>query len=143
MGIKQLSVFIENHAGTVGRLTNVLDTVGIQIRGFSLADTVDYGIARIVVDKPQAAQEALEQAGFLVRLSDVLCIELPDTPGALGHVFTAVAKAGVDVQYAYSLVSTYVVLKVDDVRLAEGQLEGQPLRFVGQEELALPVVRGW
>ncbi|MDR3053557.1 MAG: hypothetical protein LBU48_06830 [Coriobacteriales bacterium] len=135
MSVRQLSIFVENSTGKVSRITDVLDQAQVSIRGFSLADTIDYGIAHIVVDKPEQAREALEQAGFLVQVHDILCIELPDEPGALGLVFRAVGAAGINVQYSYSLVATYVVLKVDDVELAEAQLAAQPLRRIDQSEL--------
>jgi len=142
MSIKQISVFLENQAGHVGRVTHVLERNGISIRGFQLADTADYGIARLVVDLPEAAEAALSGAGFLVRSSELLCIELPDTPGALGTVLTSVGAADINIEYAYSLVSTYVAFKVADIAVAEQQLVGQPIRLVSQEEIARVVGGG-
>ena len=139
MGISQISVFIENRTGRISRLTNILEKADVSIRGFSLADTTDFGIARFVVDKPDQAQTALSAAGFLVKSAELLCIELPDRPGALDHVFSVVAEAGIDVEYAYSLVSTYVALKVSDIRYAEDILSKQPVRLVEQSELARPI----
>jgi hypothetical protein len=136
MSVRQLSVFIENRAGRVSHITEVLESAGISIRGFSLADTGDFGIARLVVDEPNSAQRALERAGFLVRVGDVLCIALPDRPGELNHIFCTVASIGIDVEYAYSLVSTYVVLKVDDVLAAEKLLTAESVYLVDQEELS-------
>ncbi|MDR2197631.1 MAG: ACT domain-containing protein [Coriobacteriales bacterium] len=142
MAIKQLSVFVENRAGRLARVTAILEEAGISIRGFSLADTVDFGIARLVVDRPSAAAEALMQANLLVRATDLLCIELPDTPGALDVVFTAVGEADINVEYAYSLVSTYVVLKVADIEAAEELLASKPLRLASQDDLARPLAGG-
>ena len=135
MGVLQISVFVENKTGRVNRLTEILEREDISIRGFSLADTTDFGIARFVVDKPQQAQEALGKAGFLVKATELLCMELPDKPGALDHVFSVVAQADINVEYAYSLVSTYVALKVSDIRRAEEILAEQPVRLVEQSEL--------
>lgn len=142
MSVKQLSIFVENRAGRISEITEILDQAGVSIRGFSIADTVDYGIVRIVTDKPQAGHDALAAAGFLLQTNDVICIELPDIPGELARVFKAVSEAGVDVSYSYSLVSTYVVLRVDDIEAAERQLASQPVRLIDQDELAVISLKG-
>jgi hypothetical protein len=142
MSVTQISVFVENSPGRVNRLTDVLEQAEVSIRGFALADTADFGIARFIVDKPLEAEAALREAGVLLKTGELLCIELPDTPGALDHVFTAVAAADINVEYAYSLVSTYVVLKVNDIERAETLLRDQPLRFIEQSELGSPLQGG-
>jgi len=68
--VKQLSVFIENKSGRVSEVTSVLGDAGVNIRGFSVSDTVDYGILRLVVDDPEAAAQALRSSGFTVREDD-------------------------------------------------------------------------
>jgi hypothetical protein len=139
MSVTQISVFVENSPGRVNRLTEILEQAEVSIRGFALADTADFGIARFVVDKPEQAEAALRGAGVLTKATALLCIELPDTPGSLYHVFSAVGAADINVEYAYSLVSTYVVLKVDDIERAETLLAGQPIRFIEQSELESPL----
>jgi hypothetical protein len=139
MGVTQISVFVENQPGRVSRLTDVLEKADVSIRGFSLADTADFGIARFVVDRPNEALKALEAAGALIKTTELLCIELPDRPGALDHVFAAVADADINVEYAYSLVSTYVALKVNDLGRAENLLAGQPIRLIEQGDLQMPL----
>lgn len=136
MKVRQLSVFVENKAGRVSEVTEVLGKADVNIRGFSVADTADYGILRLVVDKPDQAEEALRRAGFTVKETDVICVYLQDTPGSLAGVLKAVAGAGVNVEYLYSLVSTYVVLNVSDADRALDLLEGTPVRLVSQEEIA-------
>ena len=79
--VRQLSVFIANEAGRVSEVTGLLGDNGINIRGFSVSDTVDYGILRLVVDKPDEALGVLKGAGFTVREDSVICIDLPDRPG--------------------------------------------------------------
>jgi hypothetical protein len=139
MSVRQISVFVENAPGRVTRLTDVIERAGVSIRGFQLADTVDFGIARFVVDKPEEAEVALRGAGVLTKSAALLCIELPDTPGALDQVFSAVAAADINIEYGYSLVSTYVVFKVDDIERAEALLAGQAIRFIDQSELEMPL----
>ena len=135
MKVKQLSVFIENKAGRVSEVTGILGTHDVNIRGFSVADTADYGILRLIVDKPEEAVAALKAEGFTVRETDVICVYLDDVPGSLARVLSMVAGAGVNVEYLYSLVSTYVVLNVSDADAAIRQLEGTPVRLVSQEEM--------
>lgn len=136
MNVKQLSVFIENKAGRVSEVTEVLGAAGVNIRGFSVSDTAGFGIVRLVVDDPQHGQEVLENAGFTVKASDVLVLQLPDVPGALASALKAVSDAGVNIEYVYSLVSTYVVVNVADIQGAMQLLEGAPVTIVGQEDIA-------
>lgn len=134
--VSQLSVFIENKAGRVSEVTGLLGEAGVSIRGFSVSDTADYGILRLVVDRPTEAALALRQAGFTVREDGVVCIDLPDQPGGLAGVLRIVADAGVNIEYVYSLVATYVVLDVADVDRALDLLAVRPVRLVAQEEIS-------
>lgn len=137
MSVTQISVSIRNDAGRVSEVTDVLGNAGVNIRGFSVSDTVDHGTVRLVVDKPAAAQEALSGAGFSVEEAPVVCISLPDHPGGLAGVLKVVSDAGVAIEYVYSLLSTYVVINVADVDRATSQLSGTPLTLVTQESIAL------
>ena len=108
----------------------------MNIRGFSVSDTIDYGILRLVVDKPDDALAVLKKAGFTVRENPVICIDLPDEPGGLARVLKIVADAGVNIEYVYSLVATYVVINVADVGRALHLLADRPVRLVSQEDIA-------
>lgn len=134
--VKQLSVFIENKSGRVSEVTEVLGKANVNIRGFSVSDTADYGILRLIVDQPDTAAAALRAVGFTVREDDVLCIDLPDVPGGLASVLKIVASAGVNIEYVYSLIATYVVVNVADVERAAQLLADKPVRLVGQDEIA-------
>jgi hypothetical protein len=134
--VKQLSVFIANESGRVSEVTGDLGEAGINIRGFSVSDTTDYGILRLVVDKPEEAAAILREAGFTVREDDVVCIDLPDQPGGLAGVLRIVADAGVNIQYVYSLIGTFVVINVADVDRALDLLRDRPVRLASQEEVA-------
>lgn len=136
MKVRQLSVFVANEAGRVSQVTDLLGQAGINIRGFSVSDTAEFGILRLVVDKPDEALRVLREGGFTVKESDVICINLPDQPGGLASVLKVVADAGVNIEYVYSLIATYVVLNVSDVDRALHLLEGQPVRLVSQEEIS-------
>lgn len=136
MNVKQLSVFIENKAGRVSEVTDVLGKAGVNIRGFSVSDTADYGIVRLVVNDPDKGKAALTDAGFTVKESEVVCINLPDQPGGLAAVLKHVSEAGVNIEYVYSLISTYVVINVADIDRAISLLKDAPVELVSQEEIA-------
>lgn len=136
MKVKQLAVFIENKPGRVSEIADILGRVGINIRGFSVSDTADYGIIRLIVDEPDKARATLKDAGFTVREDEVICVELPDRPGALGSVLHAVSDAGVNIEYVYSLVGTAIVLNVSDADRALHLLEGSPVKLMSQEDIA-------
>jgi hypothetical protein len=134
--VRQLSVFIANEAGRVSEVTRVLGDGGVNIRGFSVSDTADFGILRLVVDDPDRAHVLLKEAGFTVKETEVICIDLPDRPGGLASVLKIVSDAGVSIEYVYSLVATYVALNVANADKALALLEGKPVRIVSQEEIA-------
>ncbi len=85
MNVKQLSVFIENKAGRVSEVTDVLGLGGSQHPGFSVSDTADYGIVRLIVDDPDKGHEVLTAAGFTVKESDVICVRSARPPRRAGR----------------------------------------------------------
>ena len=135
--VKQLSVFVENKAGRVSEVTDVLGSGDVNIRGFSVSDTAEYGIVRLVVDDPDRGAELLRGAGFTVKESDVIVIRLADVPGALAAALKAVSDSGVNIEYVYSLVATYVVINVADIDRAVSLLEGAPVDLVSLDDIAV------
>jgi len=101
---QQLSVFLENAPGRLNMLANVLGEKGINMHALFLADSNDFGVARIICDRTEDAAAALRDAGFSVTTTDVVAVEIPDTPGALGKLFEAIADAGIDISYTYCFV---------------------------------------
>ncbi len=101
-----------------------------------MSDTADYGIVRLVVNDPDKGKAALTDAGFTVKESEVVCINLPDQPGGLAAVLKHVSEAGVNIEYVYSLISTYVVINVADIDRAISLLKDAPVELVSQEEIA-------
>jgi len=134
--VRQLSVFIANESGRVSEVTRMLGEGGVNIRGFSVSDTADYGILRLVVDQPDEAHDLLRGTGFTVKETEVICIDLPDQPGGLAGILKIVSDAGVNIEYVYSLIGTYVVLNVADADRALSLLKDKPVRLVSQEEIA-------
>ena len=119
MTIEQLSVFVENKPGKLVEALEILAQAGIDLRALSLADTSDFGILRIIVDKPAEALDSLQDAGFLVKSSNVIPVSVGDKPGGLAAILRVLADKGIDVEYTYAFVShekdsAYVILRVDD-----------------------------
>jgi hypothetical protein len=102
MAIKQISVFLENNAGRLGEVTKVLAQAGINIRAISIADTADFGILRLIVNKRDDAVKALNDAGFTTRISNVVAVEIDDAPGSLAKVMELFQKSMVNIEYLYA-----------------------------------------
>ena len=99
--IDQLTVFLENKTGRLTALCKTLGDAGINMNALSVADTADYGVARIICSDPTKAVEVLSEAGFRATTTKVVAVEVPDTPGALAGVFAALEDRGINVQYSY------------------------------------------
>ena len=104
MKTNQISVFIENRSGRLAKITTALGNAGINIRAMSLADTSDFGILRLVVNNTEKAKATLVDHGFIVRISEVIAVAIPDTPGALGNLLSIMEHAGLNVEYMYAFV---------------------------------------
>jgi hypothetical protein len=102
MAIKQISVFLENNAGRLGEVTRILADAGINLRAISIADTADFGILRLIVNNHAQAVKTLSDSGFTTRLSDVVAVEIDDTPGSLARVMELFQKTKVNIEYLYA-----------------------------------------
>ena len=119
MEIKQISVFLENNAGRLAEVTRVLADAGINLRAISIADTADFGILRLIVDKHEEALKALKAGGFTTRLTDVAAVEIEDTPGSLARVMDLFRKTNVNIEYLYASLEgksgkAVVIFKLED-----------------------------
>lgn len=137
--IEQLSVFLENKPGHLAQMTRSLAEANINMRALMIADTADFGVARIICDQPRSAKERLEAEGYGVSLTNVIAVEIPDRPGGLAEVLEALGAASVNVEYAYAFVepgadAAVDILKVDDVRAAD-VLQESGMRVIGAEKL--------
>jgi len=125
MKMKQISVFAENEPGRLQALLKVLKSKQINIRALSVADQADFGIVRLIVSDPDKAMQSLREAGFTVKLTNVLAIEIPDQPGSLlDHVAEPLAKNGINLEYFYAFIEpaagkAMVVVKTSDQAKAE------------------------
>ena len=105
MYIKQLSVFMENREGRLGEVLSVLKKENININSLSLADSSDYGLLRLIVDKPEEAKDALKSAGLSAKLTDVIGVKISHKVGALEDILEVLCKAHVNIEYMYALAT--------------------------------------
>jgi hypothetical protein len=136
MAVSQISVFLESRPGHLKRILDAFEAAGISVRGYSVSDTGDYGIARFILDKPEDALEVLRAQGCAATRVDVLCLRLHDKPGELARVMGIIADAGINVLYSYSLISTFIAIHVDDIGAAEAALRHRPVELITQNEMA-------
>ena len=126
---KQISVFIENRKGRLGEVLDVLKGANVNIISCSLADTVEYGLLRIIADKPQEGANALLSAGFSAVLTEVFMVKLPHTPGALQTLLRLITIEEISVEYMYGLSveaeGASLVIKTSDVEKASVVFEKQ------------------
>lgn len=119
MLINQLSVFIENKKGKLCEITSVLKDACVDIRAISVFDSAEFGILRMVVDKPEKGAAALKEAGHVVKQSKVLAVDPSDKVGSLNDLFTLLSENDINIEYVYSFVmpnntgSPLIILKTD------------------------------
>ncbi len=104
MKVEQISIFIENKSGRLAEVTRVLGDAGVNIRALSLADTSDFGILRLIVDRTDLAKTTLKEQGFTVSKTEVIAVEMPDRPKGLFGILEMLDRAGVNVEYMYAFV---------------------------------------
>ena len=119
--VKQLSIFLENKPGVLGRLCQTFAKEKVNIEGLSISDTVDHAVVRLITSNVRKAREILEAAGVLVVETDVIVLTLADKPGMLAQVAGKLAKAKINIEYAYGTTEAtggQLVLRVSDAKKA-------------------------
>ena len=142
MHIHQISVFLENRAGQLAEITKLLAQEHVDIRAISIAETADYGLARMIVDDSYKASSILLQHGDILSMTPVWAVEVPDSPGGLAEVLSVLADAHVDVEYMYSLFThregnAYMVMRVSDDPKFLSTLGERKIKLMTKEELGL------
>ena len=102
----QITVFLENNKGRLASMCRIIADANVNMTALSVADTADYGVARIMADKPKEAVDALLSAGYRAKLVDVSAVAIPNVPGSLATLFEAFDEAGINLEYAYCFAST-------------------------------------
>jgi hypothetical protein len=137
--LKQISIFLPNQPGVLAKFTKILMDKQINMRAITVAETADYGILRIVVDKTDKAVEILKKENYLLSLTDVIAVNIPDKPGALHDIAEFLGNNNVNIEYIYS--STFlkgeaiVVLRVDDNEKAMKTFKDKGVKLVESKDL--------
>ena len=140
MKITQLSVFAENKPGQLIAPCRLLAEAGVNIRALSLADTQKFGILRMIVSDADKARQALEGAGFLVKITEVVAIEVADRPGGMAEILAVLEQSAVNIEYMYAFPfghgeNAIVIFRFDDPDAAIACLQKAGVSLVAKHEL--------
>ena len=121
MVTRQLSIFLENKTGRINEVARILGDNGINMQAFSMAETADFGLLRLILPDVDKAVEVLRAASFAVMVTDVLCLNCTNTPGSLSAVLEKLASNNVFIEYMYAFSdgeSANVIIRPDDIQTA-------------------------
>ncbi|HBV96113.1 MAG: amino acid-binding protein [Peptococcaceae bacterium BICA1-7] len=140
MKIKQISVFLENKSGRLARVTRVLAENKINIRALSIADTTDFGILRLIVNDPDTAHGILKENGFSVNVTDVIAVEITDSPGGLADPLAYLKEASINIEYLYAFLTrasqaALVVFRVEQIDEAIRVLQEKGIKILGGKDV--------
>lgn len=140
MYVKQISVFIENTPGKLADFTKLLGDNQIDLVSLSIADTTNFGILRGIVADYERAYELVKDAGYTVKLTDVLAVAVEDKPGGLAHVLRLLSDNDIVLEYMYSFVRSagdhaLIIFRVDDLEKADSVLAQNGVKLLSQEEV--------
>ena len=126
MTIKQLSIFLENKTGRINDLTKILGKHGINMHAFSMAETTDFGILRLIVSDVERAVEVLRDENFAVMLTDVVCISCSNVAGSLSEILDNLAQNDIFIEYMYAFAEgdkANVVIHPNDLEKCVAELK--------------------
>ena len=140
MKVEQISVFLENKSGRLAEVTGILAREGVNIRTLSLADTADFGILRLIVNRTEVADRALKSAGFTVAKTEVIALEVPDVPGGLAGILSILDASKINVEYMYAFArqsagKAIVIFRFDELDKAIQVLLGAGVRVLKGEDV--------
>lgn len=140
MGIKQVSVFVENKKGSLHEITDLLAKANVDLRSMCIADTSDYGIVRIIADDSDKARKVLTDAGHTANIREVTAFAVPDEPGGLAKALNLLESNGVNIEYLYALVTTatdkaYTVMRTDDTDKSEKVLVDNGIELLDEAHI--------
>ncbi len=138
--IKQISVFIENRPGRLLEVVEVLGKNNINLKALSLADSSDFGIARLVVNGTDNAVDVLKKNGFTVSVTNILASLIDDKPGTLANILTVLAQNEINIEYMYGFASpiegkAVMVFKLSDLDRAQKLFNEKGIELLSQEEI--------
>jgi hypothetical protein len=138
--IKQISLFVENRPGRMAKVSKTLSDAGVNIRAMTIAEAGDFGVIRMVVDNPDKGYKVLHDSGFTVSETDVLAVEMKDTPGGLYEIVDTLGANKINVDYAYAFVTAkaeraMLILRVDDLPKAKQSLSAKGVKIATKDEI--------
>jgi len=139
MGVEQVSVFVENRPARLSKVTTILGEAGLNIRALSIAELGEFGVIRLIVDRPYEAKSVLTNSGLSVGMNTVLAIKMGDQPGSLARIAELLGKERINIDYAYAFLKGEVavlIARVDDHRRAEEVLSRAGTPTLELEELS-------
>lgn len=139
---QQISVFAENKPGKIERISGILGSNDINMRAITISDSGDYGIIKILVDRPVDGCNVLKAEGIAATLKDIVAIRIDDRPGGLQKASSVLASNGINVEDAYGFTirqsnEAVFVFQVKDVRKTEVILKEAGFTVLGDKELYL------
>ncbi len=140
MKVQQISIFIENKSGRLAEVTRILGDNEVSIRALSLADTSDFGILRLLVDKTDVALTTLKAGGFTVNKTEVVAVGVPDQPGGLSEILQILDEAAINVEYMYAFAErnagkAVIIFRFDDIDNAIKTLQAKNVSVLTGEKL--------
>lgn len=139
MTVNQLSVFIENRRGRLGEVLKILKENDINILSMSLADTTEYGLLRLIVNKPEQGRDVLLAAGFSSMLTGILIVKVPHVAGALQEILALIAENEIDIEYMYGLsveaTDATIVVKTNEIDRACDVFRKHNIDTMSKEEI--------
>ena len=141
MKLRQISVFLSNEKGRLAEACSLLGDHGINIRALTIAETRDFGVLRIIVDKPDEAATLLRDNGFVAKSMDVVAVEVADKPGGLAAILKILDQNGINVEYMYGFVEKFsdnalMVLRFDDADEAIRVLQSHKVKIVKTDQIS-------
>ncbi len=120
--VNQISVFLQNKAGELSGITKALSANEINIRAINIAESTEYGVIRLIVSDYHKALNVLVDSGYVVSVTKVAAVQVPDVPGGLNLVLSTISSMNIDIEYMYSMLGTvgntaYMIFKVSDIEL--------------------------
>ena len=139
MLIKQISVFLENKSGRLADVLNILGKNDIDLIAISISDTTDFGILRLIVNKPEKAEKVLRESGRTVNSTEVLAIAVEDKPGSLAGALACLGSESIGIEYLYAVGKdtrgAVVIVRVDDLDRAIRILADNNVKLLSAEIL--------
>ena len=140
MAIQQLTVFVENKQGSLVSITDTLAQHNINLRALSIAETQDFGILRLIVNDEAAAEKVLSEAGYLIKITEVVGVKIGDAPGKLTAALKVLDEKKINMEYLYAFMArtekhAYVVIRVEDNAAAEKALTEAGFHMISDADI--------